>query len=250
MADPVQFEAYCDQLLGASAFDDYCPNGLQVDAGSGEVRQLVTGVTASQALIDAAVAAGADLLLVHHGFFWKGERQTLTGPNGRRIATLMRNRISLLAYHLPLDTHQTLGNNCRLGEAMGISDGVPLGGDSLVWQGTLPALASPEDLSRRLSLGLGREPLHIDGGNGAIRRVGWCSGAAQGAIEEAASAGLDAFISGEVSESTVHLARELGIHYYAAGHHATERGGVQALGEHLVERYDLLHRFIDIDNPV
>ncbi len=207
-------------------------------------------MTASQALIDAAVAAKADLLLVHHGFFWKGEQQTLTGPKGRRIATLIRNHISLLVYHLPLDAHPQLGNNCCLGALLGVDRAEPLKQGGLVWYGQLARVESTLDMGRRITLGLGREPLHIDGGNGEIRRVAWCSGAAQGAIEEAAAAGMDAFISGEVSESTVHLARELGIHYFAAGHHATERSGVEALGDHLAEQFTIEHRFIDIPNPV
>ncbi|MEJ1353145.1 MAG: Nif3-like dinuclear metal center hexameric protein [Candidatus Sedimenticola sp. (ex Thyasira tokunagai)] len=250
MADPVAFESYCDELLGAAVFDDYCPNGLQVDSGGGEVKRLISGVTASQALINAAVEADADLLLVHHGFFWKGEQQTLTGFKGKRIATLIRNHISLLVYHLPLDAHPQLGNNRRLGELLGVVGAEPLKEGGLVWQGGLASAESPIEVGRRIALALGREPLHIDGDNGDIHRLGWCTGAAQGAIEEAAAAGLDAFVSGEVSESTVHLARELGIHYFSAGHHATERSGVQALGNHLAEQFAVEHRFIDIPNPV
>ncbi len=249
MATPSELENYCNELLEASAFDDYCPNGLQLDTGGGTVHCLVSGVTASQSLIDAAVAAGADLLLVHHGYFWKGEPAPLTGIKGRRIHTLFRNGISLLAYHLPLDAHPELGNNRCLGQSLGFSEGAPAeveGG--LVWQAELPAPESAEQFGARILHALGRRPLHLPGGAERIARVGWCSGAAQGQIEQAAELGLDAFVSGEVSEQTTHQARELGIHYFAAGHYATERFGVQALGGHLAETFGLEHRFIDIPN--
>ena len=246
-------ETYCDELLNAPAFDDYCPNGLQVDAGTGEIRKIVTGVTASMALIEAAAAADADLLLVHHGYFWKGEAPTLTGIKGRRVRLLMREGINLLAYHLPLDAHPELGNNRTLGNCLEFRDPVVLpGSGGLIWTAELPESLSPAALSRRINDALGREPMHISGGRkGPIRRVGWCTGAAQGYLEQAAAAaGMDAFISGEISEQTVHLAREWGIHYFAAGHHATERFGVQALGEHLEKRFGLHHQFIEIPNPV
>ncbi len=241
--------AHCDRLLEVDRLDDYCPNGLQVEADDGPVARLASGVTASAALIEAAVEWGADLLLVHHGFFWKGEPAPLTGVKGRRVATLIRGGVGLLAYHLPLDVHPELGNNRQLGLELGLEACRPLEG-SLIWQAELPDPESPEMLIRRIGTALGRDPLHLPGGPGRIRRLGWCSGAAQGLIEEAAAAGMDAFVSGEVSEQTTHLARELGIHYLAAGHHATERGGVRALGAHLADRFDLEHRFFDLPNPV
>lgn len=239
--------AWCDQQLNAAGFSDYCPNGLQVEAST-QVGLLVSGVTASQALIDAAVEAGADALLVHHGYFWKGEAQPLVGMKGRRVRRLMTNEISLLAYHLPLDAHAVWGNNRQLGDRLGLV-GAPLAEDSLLWQAELAAV-TPEVLATRIARALGREPLLLPGGSEQIRRVGWCTGAAQGYIEQAAAAGCDAFISGEVSEQTAHQAAELGLHYFAAGHHATERYGVQALGEALVAQFGIRHRFIDIPNPV
>jgi len=238
--------AYCNERLDATAFDDYCPNGLQVE-GRVEVGGIVSGVTASQALIEAAIDAGADLLLVHHGYFWRGEAAPLVGMKGRRIASLMRTGISLLAYHLPLDAHPELGNNRQLGIRLGFSGGGPL--DKLVWGVDLAQPIGADELVTRIDGALGRAPLAV-GRSGPLRRIAWCTGAAQGMIEQAAAAGCDAFISGEISEQTVHQANELGILYLAAGHHATERYGVQALGTELAKRFGVTHRFIDIANPV
>lgn len=248
MIDIFELESYCNGLLDAGSFEDYCPNGLQLDAGRPEIRRLATGVTASQAVITAAGQAGADLLLVHHGYFWRGEPSPLTGVKGRRVRTLIKAGINLIAYHLPLDAHPELGNNRTLGDLLGIRQSRALN-QGLAWQGEL-ADEPPDVLASRMTRLLGRAPLLISAGDRPIRRIGWCTGAAQGAIVEAAAAGLDAFVSGEASESTTHLARELGIHYFAAGHHATERFGVQALGQHLAEKFALDHLFIDDDNPV
>ena len=243
---------YCDQLLAAGDYSDYAPNGLQVQ-GRDEVRRIVAGVTASQALIDAAVASQADLLLVHHGFFWKGESAVITGMRQRRIKALLEHDISLLAYHLPLDGHPVLGNNARLGARWGLSEEGRFGhgpNGGIGCYGRLAEPLSPQILSEHISKDLGREALLIDGGNGPIERLGWCSGGAQDYIEQAAALGLDAYVSGEISERTVHQARELGIHYIAAGHHATERYGAMALGAQLAERFAIQCEFIDIDNPV
>ena len=246
-----QLEAYCNDLLQADSFEDYCPNGLQVEADTGEVRRLISGVTACQALIEQAVAKGGDLLLVHHGYFWKGEPAPLTGVKGRRVRTLMQQGISLLAYHLPLDAHAELGNNSQLGRRLGLPGAAPLpGSNGLLWQAQLATPETPKALGERIAAAVAREPLCILVDERPVRHVGWCSGAAQGYIERAAAAGLDAFVSGEISEQTVHLARELGIHYYAAGHHASERFGVQALGRHLADKFGLEHEFVDIPNPV
>jgi len=238
---------YCDARLDAAAFDDFCPNGLQVEAGE-RVGRIVSGVTASLALVEAAAAAGADLLLVHHGYFWKGEPAPLRGMKGRRVRHLMQSGVSLLAYHLPLDAHPELGNNAGLGRALGFA-GAPIADLSLIWGVDLQQPLPAEDLAATIERALGRAPLALHAGR-PLRRVAWCTGAAQGYIAEAADAGYDAFISGEVSEQTLHLARELDIAYFAAGHHATERFGVMSLGDELARRFDLEHRFIDIDNPV
>jgi len=254
-------ETYCNTFLDIEAFNDYCPNGLQIDAGRKEVKRLVSGVTACQALIDKAVEVKADVLLVHHGYFWKGEAEPLTGVKGRRIRTLINNGISLLAYHLPLDAHLELGNNAQLAGRLGFIRAKPTGdtqstrfahgaGSGLIWQADLEQPMEADELSMHIEKNLDRKPQHISAGTGTIRRIGWCSGGAQDYIEAASALGVDAFITGEISERTVHLARELGLHFYAAGHHATERFGVQSLGRHLAEHFAIEHQFIDIANPV
>lgn len=243
---------YCDDLLMADRFSDYCPNGLQVE-GRKNIAAIVSGVTASQSLIDAAIAVNADLLLVHHGYFWKGENPCITGMKQRRLKQLLSHDMNLLAYHLPLDAHPELGNNAQLAKRLGIEQegGFSCGsGPELGCMGKLNVPLSAADLNTLIAERLGREPQHIAGSTETIQRVGWCTGAAQSYFEAAIEQGVEAFISGEISEPTVHLAREYGVHYFAAGHHATERYGVQALGKHLADRFGLKHLFIDIDNPV
>lgn len=243
---------YCDALLEQSQFQDYCPNGLQVQ-GSDQIRKIVTGVTASQALVDAAAERGADLLLVHHGYFWKGEALPITGMRYKRIKALVDHGINLLAYHLPLDVHAELGNNVQLARLMGwsISGGLEPGNPrSVGLVGETPDAMTGQAFAEALAQRLDREPLHIAGSDRPIRRIAWCTGGAQGYIEKAVALGVDAYVTGEVSEPTVHAAREHGIHFFAAGHHATERYGVKALGEHLAQRFGIEHEFIDIDNPV
>jgi dinuclear metal center YbgI/SA1388 family protein len=243
---------YTNTLLAIGRFQDYCPNGLQVE-GRPEVGLLVSGLTASQALIEAAIASGADAVLVHHGYFWKGEDPCITGMKRRRLQRLLGAQTSLLAYHLPLDAHPELGNNAQLARVLGFESRGTFGGDDgtgfAQYAHLVPAMKAAA-LAGHICRVLGREPLHIPGTPESIRSVGWCTGAAQSWIERAAGQGLDAFISGEISEQTVHVARECGIHYFAAGHHATERFGVQALGDHLAEHFAIGHRFIDIENPV
>jgi dinuclear metal center YbgI/SA1388 family protein len=240
---------YGDELLAVTRFKDYCPNGLQVE-GHAQVKKIVSGVTACQALIDAAVAANADVLLVHHGYFWKGEDPCLTGIKKKRLKALLDADISLLAYHLPLDAHPDYGNNIELAKRLDFRNARVLEDDSLVWRGEFVDPLTPTAVTARIEQELQRAPLHIDGGNGLIHSIAWCSGGAQDFIESVAQAGIDAFISGEISERTVHIAREYGIHYFAAGHHATERYGVQALGAHLAEQFGIAHEFIEIENPV
>ncbi len=237
---------FCDDFLDIGAFDDYCPNGLQVE-GRAELRKLVTGVSACQALIESALEEGADAILVHHGFFWKGEPQVLTGVKGRRIKALMRADVSLLAYHLPLDAHPGIGNNAEIGRRMGW---LTTGQQGLLWLGETETPQAAEALMETIGERLDASPMLIPGGHHPVRRLAWCSGAAQSMIAQAAAAGVDAFVSGEISEQTVHLARELRIHYVAAGHHATERFGVQALGRLLADRFAIDHEYIEIENPV
>ena len=243
--------AELDNYLQVQDFNDYCPNGLQVE-GKNEIKKIVTGVTASQALIDAAIANQADALLVHHGYFWKGEAQPLVGMKGRRIGALMRNNISLIAYHLPLDAHPLLGNNQQLAEVMGWQvTGVM---DSPSWPlglvGELTAVMTTDAFSEHLTAKLGQQPLHLAGHQRPIKTLAWCTGSAEGGIYRAAELGVDAYISGEVSEQTLHAAQELGIDYFAAGHHATERYGVKALGEWIAQKYQVECQFIDLHNPV
>lgn len=243
---------YTNDLLETSLYQDYCPNGLQVE-GASEVRKLVAGVTACQALVDRCAEEGADVLLVHHGYFWKGEDPCVTGMKRRRLAALIGANISLLAYHLPLDAHPELGNNAQLGKRLGFNVEGRFGygtGPGIGYYGTLRKPLNAGALEEKIADRIHRVPLHIPGSAGLIRRIGWCTGAAQSYIDQAAELGLDAFLSGEVSEQTTHVARERGIHYFAAGHHATERYGVQALGKHLASRFNCEYVFIDIDNPV
>lgn len=243
---------YTNSLLSIDRFADYCPNGLQVE-GRARVTRLASGVTASMELIEAAIDAGADAIVVHHGYFWKGEDACVTGMKRARLQRLLGTDTSLLAYHLPLDAHPELGNNAQLAAILGFERRGCFGNDtglSLAQYGTLPQPLPAEALGRLLEERLGRKPLTVPGRKPLIETVGWCTGAAQSYIDAAVEEGLDAFISGEISEQTVHVARECGIHYFAAGHHATERYGVRALGEHLAGQFDIDHRFIDIDNPV
>ena len=241
--------SYLDRLLEPTKFKDYCPNGLQVE-GRGEVGRIVAGVTASQALLDAAVARGADAVLVHHGYFWKGDDGRVTGIRRQRLGTLINHDINLLAYHLPLDAHPEFGNNAQL--ALGL-DWLPearFGEQDIAWLGTLAEPADLATVSGNVERLLGRVPLVIGEAGRPVRRIAWCSGGAQGYFEQAIALGVDAYVSGEISEQTVHLARESGVAYIAAGHHATERGGVQALAAHLSEKFGLDCEFVDIENPV
>jgi len=240
---------YLDELLEAGRFKDYCPNGLQVE-GSGEVRSIVAGVTASQALIDEAVARGADTLLVHHGWFWRGEDGRVTGFRKARMRSLMLHDINLIAYHLPLDAHPALGNNAQLAFRFGWEVDGRFGEQELGFSGHLPQAVPLSELSQSISEKLGRQPFVVGDGARPVRRIAWCSGGAQGYFEQAMALGVDAYLSGEVSEQTVHLARESGVAFIAAGHHATERFGVQALAENLRERFGISCEFVDIDNPV
>ncbi|MFC1748340.1 Nif3-like dinuclear metal center hexameric protein [Pseudomonadota bacterium] len=243
---------YCDELLQTERFRDYAPNGLQIE-GERKVSKIVTGVTASKALIDAAIEAEADVLMVHHGFFWKGESSCITGLKQKRIAAIIKNNISLVAYHLPLDAHEELGNNALLGRVLELQIDGRFGrenGDALAMYGELNQEMNADELALHIKNKMGRTPLHLKGASEKIKKIAWCSGAAQGYIEQAYELGVDAFISGEVSENTTHFAKESGVHYFAAGHHATERYGVKALGDHCANVFNVGHEFIDIDNPV
>ncbi len=247
-----ELTAYLDRYLEVRRFRDYCPNGLQVE-GRAQVNSLVSGVTACLELVEAAIAADADAVLVHHGYFWKGEPAPVVGMKARRLRRLLETGTSLLAYHLPLDAHPEVGNNACLARELNLQTEGVLDADQAAPLASFGRTATPLDPSafaREIGQALGREPLWIPGAAGTIHSVGWCTGAAQDYIHYAVSKGLDAFVSGEVSERTTHVAREEGVHYFAAGHHATERYGVQALGAHLAEEFSLTHRFIEVANPV
>ena len=251
-----RLSAYLDDLLQVSRIKDYCPNGLQVQ-GNPAIKKLVTGVTASLALIEAAIEEGADALMVHHGWFWKNDDVRVVGQLHSRLSLLMEHQISLFAYHLPLDLHPQLGNNAQLAKIMGWTDSKAVSSvsgsvmDGLIWKGKPSASQKTlGQLARGMASRLGRDPLVIGDTGRPVKTIAWCTGAAQGYISEASSLKVDAYISGEISEPTFHASQELGVAYIAAGHHATERYGIQALGEHVAKKWGIQHRFIDIPNPV
>ncbi len=243
--------AEANRLLQPENFQDYCPNGLQVE-GRQTVSKLVSGVTASLALIDAAIEREADAILVHHGYFWRGEDPCISGMKGQRIRRLLQADISLLAYHLPLDAHPTLGNNAQLAERLGllVEGGLqpeapfPIGN-----YGRCARTLSAEEFAGQVEKSLGRKVLLEAVGDRPIERVAWCTGGAQGYLTQAAALGVDCYLTGEVSEQTIHEARELGLHFIAAGHHATERYGAPAVAGQLATDLGIEHEFVDVDNP-
>ncbi len=241
-----QIESYLATLLAVERFKDYGPNGLQVE-GRAEISRLVSGVTASRALIDAAIEAKADAILVHHGLFWRGQDGRLTGWLAERVKRLMAHGINLFAYHLPLDAHAEFGNNAQLGLQLGLVADARFGEQDLGFAG--PAALTLDTLAQRVHGALTRAPLVLPGDGRVLTRIGWCTGGAQGYFESAIAVGVDAFITGEVSEPQAHLARETGVAFLACGHHATERFGAPAVAAHVAGRFALAHRFIDIDNP-
>lgn len=248
-----EFELILNQTLSPDRFKDYAPNGLQVE-GKKEIKRVVTGVTASQALIDAAVEYGADAIFVHHGYFWKGESPVIVGMKYKRISTLIKNDINLYAYHLPLDAHPVLGNNAGLADAIGLSNRVGLQSGVSIEEaigvvGELREPMSVDSFQRLVESVVNRSVLFENVDDRKIQRVALCTGGAQGYIEQAVLANADVFITGEVSEQTIHVAREMGIHFIAAGHHATERFGAQSIAKFLSEKDGLDAVFIDIDSP-
>ena len=248
MAPRRDIEAFLDEWLEVRRFKDYGPNGLQVE-GRPEIRRIASGVTASLAFIQAAMEAGADTLLVHHGLFWRGQDGRLTGWLRERVARVLRHDLNLFAYHLPLDAHPEVGNNAQLGLHLGLSVTARAGDQDLVFLVEAEAPMALDSLAGRLQRALARQPLVLEGDGRALRRIAWCTGGAQGFFEAAIAAGADAFVTGEVSEPQAHLARETGVAFLACGHHATERFGVAALGQALAARFGLEHVFIDVPNP-
>lgn len=248
MAALVEIETFLQAMLRPEAFRDYGPNGLQVE-GRREVRRIASGVTASLAFVDAAIEAGADTLLVHHGLFWRGQDGRLTGWLKERVKRLMAHDLNLFAYHLPLDAHAELGNNAQFGARLGLAADARFGEQDLGFAGPAAAHTSAAALAAAARQALGRDVLLLPGDGRPLRRVGWCTGGAQGYFEAAIAAGADAFVTGEVSEPQAHLARETGVAFLACGHHATERYGAPAVAAAVAERFGLEHRFIEIENP-
>ncbi|MFQ5468837.1 MAG: Nif3-like dinuclear metal center hexameric protein [Gammaproteobacteria bacterium] len=243
---------YCDELLRVDEFQDYAPNGLQIE-GKPDVSRIVSGVSANLALIESAIQHRADAVIVHHGYFWRGEDPRIIAMKKRRIELLMVHGISLLAYHLPLDAHPEIGNNASIAEVLGVSTSGNFGSglqSGLAMYGELDVATKPEKLSALLQDKLSQAPLHLPGRASEIKSIGWCTGAAQDYLFDAAQLGLDAYISGEVSEQTTHIAREMGIHYFAAGHHATEQFGVRRLADRLSTHFKIDHIPVNIPNPV
>jgi dinuclear metal center YbgI/SA1388 family protein len=247
-----QLTQYLNQLLNSDNINDYCPNGLQVE-GKPEIGKIITGVTASERLIDAAIEHQADAILVHHGYFWKGESQVITGLKKNRLAKLLKHDINLLAYHLPIDVHSDLGNNAVLAILLGITNVVPVESvkpKGVLMQGKLSTPMSIDQFGQLVNSKLQREPLINAVNNELVSTIAWCTGGGQGYIDVAAELGVDVFLTGEASEQTIHSSREFGIHFVAAGHHATERYGVKSVGEHLANEFGLDVQFVDIHNPV
>lgn len=257
---------WIDTTLNAASFSDYCPNGLQVE-GKPTVSHIIAGVTASQALIDVAISRGADTLLVHHGWFWKGEDPRVRGTRKTRLASVLAHDINLIAYHLPLDAHPQLGNNAQLARLLGLSPSLnswqaspteattsqqiqTAGPGGLIWLGHMAGASTLGEVAAKVEMALGRSPLIIGDGSMPAHRIAWCTGAAQSMLGDAIDAGAQIFITGEISEPTVHLAREAQVGFLSAGHHATERYGVQALGKAIHAQFGIRVDFVDIDNPV
>ncbi len=245
----IELRDYNASLLQTTLFKDYAPNGVQVE-GRAEVRRIATAVTASQQVLDEAIGWGADAIVVHHGYFWRNEDACIVGIKKRRIAQLLRHDVSLLAYHLPLDAHVELGNNAQLGKLLGIAEQGRFGEQNIVCSGELNAPLTLSQFAQQVGESLQRTPQVIGSSDRLIKSVAWCSGGAQGYFELAIAQGADVYLTGEISEQNFHLSNETGVAFIAAGHHATERLGVQALGAHLAGKFDLEHRFFDQDNPI
>jgi dinuclear metal center YbgI/SA1388 family protein len=251
MATAQQLLHFFDSLLQPERFKDYGPNGLQVE-GREQVGRIVSGVTASRALIEAAIDAQADAIFVHHGLFWRGQDGRVTGWMKQRLALLLQHDINLFAYHLPLDAHPELGNNAQLGLKLDFETVARFGDQDLGFLGRPRdggTFTGAQELASHLERRLGRRAVCVEGAHRPIRSIAWCTGGAQGYFESAIAAGAEAFITGEISEPQAHYARECGVAFLACGHHASERYGAPAVAGHAAARLGVEHRFIDIDNP-
>lgn len=248
MIDRDLLTRHLDECLEAGRFKDYGPNGLQVE-GKREIRKIVSGVTASQAMIEAAIAAGADALLVHHGLFWRGQDGRVVGWMKKRLATLLAHDLNLLAYHLPLDAHESLGNNAQWGQRLGLQADARFGDQNLGFIGTSRVELDAEGWASHIERTMQRSAIAIKGDGRPLKRIAWCSGGAQSHFESAIAAGADLFLTGEISEPQAHLARETGVAFMACGHHASERYGAPALGQAVADHFGIAHEFIELDNP-
>ncbi|WP_372529147.1 Nif3-like dinuclear metal center hexameric protein [Piscinibacter sp.] len=248
MTQRTEIESTLNTLLEVERFRDYGPNGLQVE-GKSEVHKIVSGVTASRALIDAAIEAHADAIVVHHGLFWKGHDGRVTGWLKQRLERLLAHQINLFAYHLPLDAHPEFGNNAQFGARLKLVADARFGDQDIGFIGAPAQALTVAALGALLQYRLGRAPTVVEGDGRPIRRVAWCTGGAQGYFEAAIAAGADAYITGEISEPQAHYARETGVAFFACGHHASERFGAPALAAHVAAKFGIEHQFIDIDNP-
>lgn len=245
--------ANIDEFLGCAGVADFAPNGLQVESDRVDIHKVACAVTASLEVVNQAAELGVDALIVHHGYFWKNENPVLTSMKYKRIRALIENNIALLAYHLPLDIHPQVGNNARLASILGVTITSTLKPDGKLPLLALGELSLPQDLYRfaaHCAQVFDQAPIVVEGGNQPIRKLAWCTGGAQDFIVEAKTAGADAYLSGEISERTFYQAKELGIHYLACGHHATERYGIQALGQWLQETHGISTVFINDQNPI
>ncbi len=242
--------SYTNSLLAPEDYNDYAPNGLQVEGDGRDIHTVAFAVSASLEAITLAKENNADALFVHHGWFWKREDPRLTGIRYERVKALLSSGMALVAYHLPLDNHAEIGNNALLGAALGFTPTGRFGEGDYGWHGTTSETLSVEELSSRIAFALGRMPLVVGPEEREIRRIAWCTGAAQDYLEDAATLGVDAFISGEISERTTYIARETGVTYFSCGHDATERFGIQALAKKILEEFGINVLFIDVENPV
>lgn len=240
---------YLDDLLQIAHFRDYCPNGLQIE-GKANIGYIVTAVSANIEVLEHALQLGADAILVHHGYFWKNEDGRIIGTRKQRITKILCHDLNLFSFHLPLDAHPSLGNNIQLAQRIGIQVKGQLNNEEMVWLGQIPENEILATFVKRLEQLFHRPALVVGDLNRPLSTIAWCTGAAQNYFERAIAAGVDVYLTGEISEQHYHLARESGVAFIAAGHHATERYGIQALGEHLAEKFGLAHTFIDSDNPV
>ena len=246
-----ELEQYIQELLDIGRFQDYAPNGLQVE-GRPEIQTIATAVSASLNVIEQAIEKGVDALLVHHGYFWKGESAQIRGIKKNRLSALIKSDMNLFAYHLPLDAYRPWGNNASIAQKLGanVTDVLPWNRqENLLWIGELPDAQSPSKFLEQLKALYGPQAVHVDVGRHSIKRIAWCSGGAQDVMEEALVYPIDAFITGEFSERTYYLAKESNVHFYAIGHYASEKDGIFHLGQHLSHQFGLQHIFIDEPNP-